>query len=60
MFILCFDIEESTVASLEAKVRELEAKQKELLSACEEKEHEFGKKRAQFKELFLQKESKIC
>ena len=59
MFIFCFDTEESTVASLEAKVRELEAKQDDLLSASKAKEEEFGRKRAQFKDIFLQKESKI-
>ena len=52
------DIEESTVASLQAKVLELEEKRDELLSAIEAKENEFGLKRAQFKELFLQRESK--
>ena len=40
-------------------MQELQGKQDELLSAIKAKEDEFGKKRAQFKELFLQKESKI-
>ena len=47
------------MASLQARVQELQGKQDELLSAIKAKEDEFGKKRAQFKELFLQKESKI-
>lgn len=47
------------MASLQAKVQELETKHDELRSAIETKEQEFGKKRAQFKEIFLQKESKV-
>ncbi|XP_028396421.1 rab GTPase-binding effector protein 1-like [Dendronephthya gigantea] len=51
--------EESAVASLQAKVQELETKHDELRSAIETKEQEFGKKRAQFKEIFLQKETEL-
>ena len=54
-----FNIEESTAVSLQARVQELEGKQNELLSTIEVRENEFGKKRAQFKEIFLQKESKL-
>jgi hypothetical protein len=58
LFIFCIT-EESTAASLQARVQELEKKQAELLSEIQAKEDEFGKKRGQFKDLFLQKESKL-
>ena len=58
LFMLCI-IEESTEATLQARVQELEEKQHELQSAMKAKEDEFGKRRAQFKDLFLQKESKL-
>lgn len=55
--LVSFFIDEN-VDFLKAKIKELEIQQNELRLSIETKETEFGKKRAQLKDLFLQKESK--
>ena len=50
--------DQTTTSTLQARINELEEKQVELLAVIESKENEFGRKRAQFKDIFLQKESK--
>ncbi|XP_046841438.1 rab GTPase-binding effector protein 1-like isoform X2 [Xenia sp. Carnegie-2017] len=52
-------MDDENVDFLKAKVKELEIQQNELRLSIESKEAEFGKKRAQLKDLFLQKETQL-
>lgn len=55
-FIVIVDRDSEEILALRLKLERLQKAQQELLREKEETDEDFGKKRAKFKEIFVQKE----